>query len=120
MILRHITPQKQSSSSDHAGEAIDTTRPPEHSDIPPEHWRTICKDVARLAPSAGCFWPVWVHTCKRHLRRYSGRPCGGIVLSSTTMCILFEVYERSGGRGTMWEPWVEERQQTTEARRQVG
>ena len=110
MIPCHTTPRKQSSASVQSDAAtIDTTEPPPHSDISIEHWRTICQDVARLAPDATHFWPVWQIICRRHLRRYNGRTNAGVVFSGVTFYSLFEIYEAAGGRGTPWEPWVEAR-----------
>ena len=99
-------------------EPIDTTRPPYGSGIPPATWEAICRDVIRLSPEMSFFWPLWTRLSKKHLRRYCGRS-GADPYSGTVFYALFNLYCESGGQGTPWEPWPEDRQQAAKARRRV-
>lgn len=82
--------------TDHDTAADRTPDRPRH--VPAKNWLQAVEHVQTHAKSFPCYWPLWCHVWRKHLRRIEDGARGDVFNR------LFNEYEQAGGRGSAFEP----------------
>jgi hypothetical protein len=75
-----------------------TAAPDRPRHVPARSWQLAVAFVQEHAKSFPCYWPLWCHVWRKHLRRIEDGARGDV------FCRLFDHYESAGGRGSAFEP----------------